>query len=102
VQKGPIRGSSARRSTGALPDPNPDRLNRAKAIAIASAAVAAAATAANAVSAAGLSRPHPGARKTALQQIPPRPKDRQRRPQQSRSRRNPFRPRLSASRRTKL
>jgi hypothetical protein len=75
-RNGPIRGNSVRRNTDAPPDPSQERLNRAKAIAIASAAVAAAATAANGVNAAGPRRPHPGARKTALQRIPLRPKDR--------------------------
>ena len=59
MRKGPIRGSSGRRSTDVPRGPTPEHLNRAKAIAIASAAVAAAAIEANGANAASLRRVRP-------------------------------------------
>jgi len=72
----PNRGSNDRRSTDVRLRPMEERPSRAKATTSASGAAAVAATVANA---AGLHRPLLGARKTALQRVRPRSKDRHRR-----------------------
>lgn len=76
---GPIRGNNVPRNTYARLHLTQERLIRGKAITSASAAVAAAATAANGVNAREIRRRRRGARKSALQQGPPRSKGRHRR-----------------------
>ena len=79
ARNGPNRASSVPRNAGARQPLRQARLIRGKAITSASAAVAAAATAAKGVNAPGIHRSHLGARKSELQPVPPRSKDRHRR-----------------------
>jgi len=79
ARNGPIRGSSVNRNAGARLHLRQARLICGKAIMSASAAVAVAATAAKGVNATGIHRSRLGARKSELQPVPLRSKDRHRR-----------------------